>query len=234
MTAKTLPATPTPRRVQVRWGGNSLASISPLSGAVQISARLGGAWILSIDYPPMTRFQSGAWQAALFDVDGTAQAILTGPDHPRPLDHYNPGPVSVLSDDGASLILLFTAAEFAARYFASPPAILTNGTTSALSSTIAVDGMNGIGLNRGDWISFPNAAYPELHIVTADAFPNSSGEATVSIHPPTRRAIADNQPVTIESPKGEFVYQSADGAAFELDERGVQTPITLQLQEFVR
>lgn len=229
-----LPASPKPKSTKVKWQSASLKQRSPLSFSTQTSARVGaGAWVLEIEYPPMTRFNAGEWDAVLFSVDGFATGINAGPDHSRPLDHYDANANSVGSYESTTLDLSFTGSLYAVRYV-SAPAMLIDGAVAAQATSATIDGMDGVGLNRGDYISFSNGTYNELKIVIADAFPDATGQATVSFFPPTRRAIADNAPVTIESPVGEFVYRDNDGAESTVDVRNTGNVKTLILEEFVR
>lgn len=228
-----LPTSPTPAEVNIKWASNSLSYRSPISGAVQTSARLGGHWMIELTMPPMTRYQAGEWEAVLFSADGFANAIDAGPDHQHPLDWYDANANTFKDEYAPSLHLEFTASDYRVRYVTALT-VLVNGAASAAATSLAVDGLDGIGLNRGDWFSVSNGTYSELHMVTADAFPNSSGEATLTIHPPLRRAVADNASVTIESPKGEFILADTDTAESVLDRRGVTSIGTIQLQEFIR
>lgn len=231
--ADALPTSPTPRSVSIQWLSNSLVFRSPLSGSAQTSSRLGGVWGLSLELPPMSHYQAGQWQAVLFGVDGVATALSAGPDHPKPLDNYNANANTYSANDATTLDLDFAASDYSVRYITAPT-VLVNGAASAGATSLAVDGLDGVGLNRGDYFSVSNGTFAELHIVTADAFPNASGEATLTIHPPLRRAVADNAAVTIESPKGEFLFSDPGGTAFVKDERGVTRPQTIQLVEFIR
>lgn len=227
-----LPASPGPRSIEVRWGSNSVITRSPLSGATQVSKRLGGAWILSLELPPMTGFQSAQWQSVLYGLDGYAGVIEAGPLHPRPVDSYDASAPFMISE-AWTVDFDFASGMFALRYI-TVPTILANGGDAAGSPTLDVDGMAGIGLNAGDWFSLALASGSRaLHQVRVDAFPNGSGEAELKVHPPLRAAVANNAPLTIENPKGSFVFASAENAAFVRDERGVTTPETLQLVEFI-
>lgn len=228
-----LPSNPTPAEVNIKWASNSLSYRSPLSGAVQTSARLGGHWHIDLDMPAMTRYQAGEWEAVLFSADGFATAIDAGPDHQHPLDWYDANANTHIDEYAPSLRLEFVPGDYRVRYVTAPT-VLTNGAASAQATTLAVDGLDGVGLNRGDWFSVSNGTYSELHMVTADAFPNASGEATLSIHPPLRRAVSDGVAVTIESPKGEFILADNDTAGSLLDRRGVVGIAKIQLREFVR
>lgn len=228
-----LPSSPTPAEVNIKWAANSLSYRSPLSGAIQTSARLGGQWMIDLTMPPMTRYQAGEWEAVLFGADGFASAIDAGPDHQHPLDWYDASANTHADEYATTLYLDFVTSDYRVRYITAPT-VLVNGAASAQATTLAVDGLDGVGLNRGDWFSVSNGTYSELHMVTADAFPNSSGEATLSIHPPLRRAVSDNVAVTIENPKGEFILADNDTAGSVLDNRGVTSISQIKLMEFVR
>ena len=230
----TLPTTPKPRSTKVTWESASLKQRSPLSFSVQTSARVGaGAWVLEIEYPPMTRFNAGQWEAELFGADGFANGISAGPDHPHPIDWYDANANSIGSYESTTLDLSFTGSLYASRYIAAP-SMLIDGAVSAQATSATIDGMGTVGLNKGDWISFSNGTYNELHIVTADAFPDATGETTVNFFPPTRRAIANNAAVTIEYPVGEFVFRNNDGASNTVDVRNTGNIATLILEEFIR
>ena len=97
--ATALPSSPAPRQTVVNWRSNSLRTASPLSGAQQTSSRLGGVWQLEIELPPMSKLDWGNWQGAIFSVDGVATALSAGPDHPQPLDWYNPNANSETAND---------------------------------------------------------------------------------------------------------------------------------------
>ena len=231
--ATALPTSPAPRQTVVNWRSNSLRTASPLSGAQQTSSRLGGVWQLEIELPPMSKLDWGNWQGAIFSVDGVATALSAGPDHPHQLDWYNPNANSERADDAYSLRLNFTAGAYYSRE-ASARTVLVNGAASANATTLAVDGLNGVGFNRGDWISVNNGTFDELHIITADAWPNSSGEATLTIHPPLRRAVADNAAVTYNNPKGEFLFADIDGAQSSTLLSGAGQIDRITLVEFIR
>lgn len=85
----------------------------------------------------------------------------------------------------------------------SPQTVLVDGADQT-GSSIDLDGATASVTNffkAGDYISFNN----ELHIVTADASSDASGDITVSIAPPIRKATDDNDAVQIFSPFGVFM-----------------------------
>lgn len=231
--ATSLPSTPKPRSVKVRWSSTSVRTTSPLSRSSQISQRLGGVWLIDIALPPMSPLDWGAWDSVLFAADGVGTAIEAGPDHQHQLDWYNPNANSPSAHDAFSLGLDFAQGTYYAREVASRT-VLVNGAVSAQATSLPVDGLDGVGFNAGDWVSFSNGTYNELHKVTADVWPNSSGEATLTIWPPTRRAIADNAAVTYVNPTGEFTLATNTEAASNNTTNGSGQIGGFTLEEFVR
>lgn len=79
--------------------------------------------------------------------------------------------------------------------------VLVNG-GSQTGTTLAVDGgTSSATLLAGDYIGV--GSY--LHMVTADATFNGSGQATLTISPPLRSSPADNSTVNITAPTARFV-----------------------------
>lgn len=63
----------------------------------------------------------------------------------------------------------------------------------------------------GDWLSFDDiSGRRRLHMVTADAMANTSGQATLSITPPIRRSPLDNAALDFTTPSGVFRMPSDD------------------------
>ncbi len=85
----------------------------------------------------------------------------------------------------------------------SPQSVLVNG-AGQTGSSISLDGATNSVTNffkAGDYMSFNN----ELHMVTADASSNASGQITVSISPPIRKATTNDDAVQIFAPLGVFM-----------------------------
>ena len=85
----------------------------------------------------------------------------------------------------------------------SPQTVLVDG-ASQTGSSIDLDGATASVTNffkAGDYLSFNN----ELHMVTADASSDASGDITVNIAPPIRKPTDDNDAVQIFSPFGVFM-----------------------------
>lgn len=115
-------------------------------------------------------------------------------------------------------------------YAAAP---LVNGADQT-GATLAIDGVQasktGVFL-AGDWFQLGSGSSSRLHMVTADADSNGSGEATLDIWPPLRASPADNVALTITNPKGVFRL-TGDANGWDADAAGVYT-VTLQAIEVV-
>ncbi len=72
--------------------------------------------------------------------------------------------------------------------------VLVNGSHSAGDTTITVDAMTGT-LKAGDLVKF---AHDKVYMIVADVTADGSNEATLTIEPPLREALADNSSVTYD------------------------------------
>jgi len=72
--------------------------------------------------------------------------------------------------------------------------VLVNGSHSAGDTTISVDAMTGT-LKAGDLIKF---AHSKVYMIVSDVTADGSNEATLTIEPPLREALADDSSVTYD------------------------------------
>jgi len=72
--------------------------------------------------------------------------------------------------------------------------VSTNGTASAGDTSVAVDGMTGT-LKAGDFVKFNG--HSKVYMVVADVTA-SAGSATLTIEPPLRENLSDNEVVTYD------------------------------------
>lgn len=201
--AETLPTSPGPQQVNVTFASNSSVYVSPLTGATQVAGRSGGLWQIEYTLPPMNRRQAGEWFSLMTKLNGAATSVYLGPHNPRPVDFYDTN--AVFTDPQApTLNLDFTGGEYALRWITTPTP-LVNGASQTGTSLVTDGWSEGDGLNPGDYISFENGTFRELHIVTAESFANSSGQMTISISPAIRRSPANNAAVTVVNCTGEFI-----------------------------
>lgn len=73
--------------------------------------------------------------------------------------------------------------------------VLVNGSHTAGDTTITVDAMTGT-LKAGDLVKF---AHDKVYMIVADVTADGSNEATLTIQPPLREALADNSSVTYDN-----------------------------------
>ena len=74
--------------------------------------------------------------------------------------------------------------------------VLVNGTHAIGDTTIDIDAMTGT-LKAGDFVKF--ASHNKVYMVVADATADGSNEATITIEPPLRTALADDSVVTYDN-----------------------------------
>jgi len=74
--------------------------------------------------------------------------------------------------------------------------VLVNGTHAIGDTTIDIDAMTGT-LKAGDFVKF--ASHSKVYMVVADATADGSNEATITIEPPLKEALADNSSVTYDN-----------------------------------
>ena len=100
--------------------------------------------------------------------------------------------------------------------------VLVNGVHNAGDTTIDIDGMTGT-LKAGDFVKF--AGHTKVYMVVADATA-SAGATTITIEPPLRSALADNEAVTYDNVQftvrltndiQEFNTNDLDTYRFEVD-----------------
>ena len=72
--------------------------------------------------------------------------------------------------------------------------VLVNGSHSAGDTTITVDAMTGT-LKAGDLVKF---SHNKVYMIVADVTADGSNEATLTIEPPLREALADDSSVTYD------------------------------------
>lgn len=108
------------------------------------------------------------------------------------------------------------------RFTMSPPDLQNRGVGA--SGQVDGSGQTGTSINTkswpanqpilkvGDYVQIGN----ELKIVTADANSNGSGNATIKIAPPMRKATTNNATVNASTPKGVFYLTDDNQAGWRL------------------
>ena len=173
----------TPRSVVIRKRSVVGSQSSSFTLQPQVYAWSGQLWEAEVTLPPMKRAEAEAWIAALISMNGREGSMLLGPDY------ANQSPRGI----GTGTPLVNGAGQTGYD-------LITDGWT-----------LNQTGIMKaGDWFQLGSGTSARLYKVMADA--NSSGlgtgGATLTIWPKLRSIPADNDPLTITSPKGRFMLSS--------------------------
>lgn len=89
----------------------------------------------------------------------------------------------------------------AARKISGTPVLVASAAAAGASSLVLSGAWDGWSPKAGDFISIEHGARHRLYQVLADAAPNGSGVATVSILPRLRAAVEADTPVEVQAPK---------------------------------
>lgn len=227
-----LPTSPGYRQVTTRFVSNSVSYSSPITGATQVAARFGGVWEIEIQLPPMTRRQAGEWFGLMAKLNGAATSVYVGPHCPRPVDYYDADAHPSLSQS-ASLCLHFITGEYALRWVSTPTPLVAGG--SQTGATLSTDGWSAHdGLNAGDYVSFENGTFRELHMVASESWADASGNMDITLAPNIRRSPSDNAAVIVVNATGEFIAADQRQASEVFDgPQGVRS-MTVKFREFLR
>lgn len=164
MTTLNLPASPAFSTSKFGLESNTQTFLSPLSRSVQTLELPGARWMATYVLPPMKRAEAAAWQAFFVKLRGQAGRFYAfDPDARTPRGVATGTP---LIDGG-------------------------NQTGGALTTKGWTPSVTGI-LLAGDYVAYDTAAGRQLHMVTADADSDGSGEAALSVEPPIRVSPQDD------------------------------------------
>ena len=170
-----------PRSIVIRKRSVVGSQASSFTLQPQVYAWSGQIWEAEIALPPMKRADAEAWLAALISLNGREGSLLLGPDY------ANTSPRGV----GTGTPLVKGASQTGYD-------LITDGWT--ISQT-------GI-MNAGDWFQLGTGSSARLYKVMTDANSDGSGNATLTIWPKLRSSPADNDALTVTSPRGRFMLAS--------------------------
>ena len=171
---------------------------SPLSGSAVIVDRANAPWSAKLILPPLTEDEAAPWEAAF--LHARTEPFYLSPQHRlQPKDHR----------EGISI-----------------GAPLVRG-ASQTGTSLIMDGLNtGFTWRSGDFLSFPNGSFEELHMVLLDAAANPQTEATVLLDPPIKKAPANNTIIRWNSPRCEMIVSQGQDFVLEI---GAGTSIQLEI-----
>lgn len=188
MTILTFPTIRRPSRASYRLRGNTQTHRSPLDGTEQTLEMPGAVWELTVSWESLDTTDTRVLAAFLADLRGASGRF-----------YYSPAAWSPRRATGGGTPVVNGAGQ-------SGAALITDGWTPSGQVALA-----------GDWLSFDDSlGRRRLHMVTATAVANGSGQATLAITPPIRRAPADNAPVEVVAPSGVFRLPTDDAPEMQL------------------
>jgi hypothetical protein len=170
--------------VSSRFGLTAMtpASVSPFTGAMQITASSGQIWTGSVTFKPMNQAEASDVQAFIAKLRGRYGTF-----------EYADPDIIARGNRGAG------------------GTVLVNGANQT-GKTLAVDGMtpNSTIARKGDYFSFGTGSGKRLHMYTEDLLSDASGEGTATFEPNLRNAPADNTQLEMAAPRGAFRLQNND------------------------
>jgi len=186
MTILTFPSIRRPSGASYRLRGNTQTHRSPLDGTVQTLEMPGAVWELTVSWETLNSDDMRVLAAFLASLRGGAGRF-----------YYSP-------------------ATWAPRRATGGGSPTINGASQS-GSTLATAGWTASGqaMRAGDWLSYTDTSSRlRLHMVTSDTNANGSGQASLPITPPIRRAGSSGAAVDVATPSG--VFRLPDDATPEM------------------
>lgn len=174
-----------------RWGlvAQTQTFVSPFTGAAQTLSRPGDRWAATLEFASLSYADWRLLGQFVAQLRGQAGRFTFSPTWVAPRSALTVG---------------------------TP---LVNG-ASQTGSTLAIDGatLSATIASKGDFFSFNDtSSRKRLHMLTADATTNGSGQVTLAIAPPLRSSPADNAALDFSTPGAVFMLTSDDGGQFAFD-----------------
>jgi hypothetical protein len=171
----TAPASPPPRRLQIKPAAIVGMSMSPFTGEQQIQAHQGAWWEAELDLPPMKRAAAAAW-VGMFMALNFREGSFTLPAYPTT-------PLGVAS---------------------GTPLVNGNGQSGkSLATKDWGSGVTGI-VRAGDLFQLGSGGSAHLYMVAQDANSSIGSTATLEIWPRLRVSPANDDPLTFNNPVGQW------------------------------
>lgn len=176
MTILTFPSIRGPAGASYRLRGNTQTHRSPLDGTEQTLEMPGAVWELSLRWDTLHADDARILGAFLSGLRGAAGRF-----------DYSPAQWQPRRAPGGGTPLINGANQ-------SGPTLVTDG----WSNFVVV-------MRQGDWLSYVDTSgRRRLHMIVTDATSNGSGQATLAVTPPIRRAGANNAAIDVVTPSGVF------------------------------
>lgn len=188
----------------VNWQprANTQTFRSPLDGTSQTIELPGIAWVATVRWETLPEAQWRRLSAWLSQLRGAAGRFYYGPVH--------------------------AATRRATGTIGTP---LVNG-AGQTGTTLNIDGLGSSQqvFLAGDFIAYDHASGRSLHVITADAASNASGQAALAIEPPIRVSPADNAAIIHSAPTCIMRLSSDDEGSLDVGP-GLISSISLSMVE---
>ena len=172
----TLPTVTGARSVNLRAINAVALSQSPFTFAAQSQAFSGQMWAADVSLPPMKRSDAAVWVSWLVSLRGQYGTFLMG----------DPLCATAQGEAGGTPISAGSNPAGETLYIGGATANQTDW------------------LKAGDYIQIGTGANARLHQVLSDVDTNASGNATLSLWPHTRSAVAPGTAIVVSSPVGRW------------------------------
>lgn len=228
MTTQSPPWPPLFAAINFRLKPNTGLFQSPLTGAMQVSARPGDQWQCEITLPVMARSDHDAWSAWLSRAASRAEPVYLN-DYKNALPrNYLTGVTGALTCDATTPKCDTTGTKCDAAFSYGNPYV--NGASQTGRSIITGGWLAAATIYAGTNFAFDNGTYIEFHKVESDATASAGGAATLSLIPPIRRSPADRTEIRVDGTcaaithrcVGEFLIRPGDAVGWVSDPGGEQ------------
>jgi hypothetical protein len=156
-------------------------SQSIFTGEQQVYAHSMALWEGTFSLPPMNRTDASLWQSFFLKLRGVKGTFLIGDPDAKTIQGAASGTIRV------------------------------NGTHAIGVVDIAIDGLAASTSNVfkiGDYVQFGSSGTAKLHMVVANATSDSGGQATITVEPALKVALANDEAITFANTVGVFRLES--------------------------
>lgn len=172
---------------------------SPFTFKQQAIVHTGQRWEADVSLPPLATLANGKqWAAWLSSLRGVQGTFLMG-------DPTGSAPRGAASLLGASLALDLGTGTYMASPSGGTGLVVDGANQTGGSLNVQADEGSVTGyLLAGDYIQLGSGSTTSLHMVLQDVDTAADGTATLDLWPDVRRATADQDPVVIDAPVGQW------------------------------
>lgn len=200
-----LPSTPGFNAVDWRLKDGREMTRSELTGSGLIVDRGAEYWTAKLVLPPMTADEAAPWEAAF--MRAKTEPFYLGPQlRSQPFTYRDAGtaPGTPLVDGG-----------------------------SQTGTTLSTDGWTvGFVIKAGDYVSFSNGTFEELHMVVEDVTVDEVGQADLVLEPPIKISPANNAIIRWDGPRCEMVVAAGQDFVTQIG-AGLSVSLEIEVEELL-